>query len=99
MIDVGRYDRTTASYFLPDKLRSDMARNARAKRFSPVLEVEFIAATMVNRIECALSPEVFAKGDELHLRSDDATLRIVHLRHGAACFRTQRLAPKARKLC
>ena len=72
MIDVGRNDRAAARDFVADELGRDPLRQLRAERLARMLAQ--------HRRRLPVEPLVLADRDELHLRSHDATTRVMHLR-------------------
>ena len=75
MVDVRRDDRASARNFVANELRRDLCGDRGAEALSRMLARDQLG----QRREHRLAPCVFADGDELHLRRDDAPTRIVHL--------------------
>ena len=79
VVDVGGDNRAACGHFVTHKLRRDVLRQASAKAFTRMLIAQHFATD-------ALATHVFADGDELHLRRDDAPARVVQLGHAFARF-------------
>ena len=88
MVDVGGNDRAAARDFAAHELRRDEVRNRCAEALTRVLARHQLR----QRLQHCLALEVFADGDELHLRRDDAAARVMHLRDIGGITRTTRLA-------
>ena len=72
VVDVGGDDGAAARHFVAHELGRDDLRDRRAEGFAGMLALQQFAQ--------ALALLVFADGDELHLRRDDAAAGVVHLR-------------------
>ena len=93
MVDVRGDDRATGSHFIPHKLGRDVIGNFRAKALARMLLIEHIAGALLilGQLHCLFAPEIFADGNELHLRRHNALSRIPKLRNGMS-FSPQGLA-------
>src|SRR5690606_29595861 len=86
VVDVGRDDGAAAGHFLADELRGDFLGDAGAEALAAVLFLEQPGLAGLGQLH------VLADGDELHLRGDDALLRIVHLADVVPDLRPARIA-------
>ena len=79
VVDIGWQNRPTPGNFLTYELRGDFAGNTGTEAVAGMLLSQQTSGPSF------LQLHVLADGDELHLRSDDAPARIVHLRHVLPC--------------
>src|SRR6185436_5635273 len=82
MIDVCRNDRAAERNFVANEFRSDEVWNSRTEGFTGMLELTAGAVALL--FVSASASEIFANGDELHFRSNDAFFRVMHLGDGPA---------------
>jgi hypothetical protein len=101
VVDVVRDDGAAAGDFVADEFRGDFFRQAGAEVLALVLAAEKVGhflphfAGRPQRFEVGATVVVFADGDELHLRGDDALAGVMHLADVPAGPGAQGLAVQA----
>ena len=101
VVDVGGDDGAAAGDLFADELRRYLVGDVRAPRVAGMLVGQRVGRRLAKRL--GVLPElgqahVFANGDELHFRRDDALFRIPILGDRMAGGGAERLAPEPREL-